>query len=429
MTSGLFSFTIHNVNMKIWKKKIGRLLRWSEKYTKTDMIYAARGGSWLVLGRIILNAITFATMLAFANFLPQETYGSYQFIISIVVTLKIFSLPGMNTALLQSTAKGYEGSLIEAFKVKTRWSLIGAGILLIIAAYYAINENVLLAGSFFIIALFFPFRESLAISSCFWGGKKKFDTKTFISILIKLGGALALIPTLILTDNLWIIILVIFSSSILLKGLTFIYTSKQTENSTVDEEMISYGKNLTGMKIVGQVTKELDKIILWTILGPAEVAIYSFTQKPLEKIRKLMPFESLALPKLTENGVRGRKRKIKILKKIMLLFLFTGPVAVITALAAPWLYELLLPQYQESVVYFQILVLLLALKPLSLTGTALTAEKKIKYLYITRTTLPILRVTLFLIFTPLYGLPGMIGSLVANNLIGKALNLYFFWRM
>ena len=113
----------------------------------------------------------------------------------------------------------------------------------------------------------------------------------------------------------------------------------------------------------------------------------------------------------------------------MLLFLFTGPVAIIMALAAPWLYELLLPQYQESVVYFQILVLLLALKPLSLTGTALTAEKKIKYLYITRTTLPILRVTLFLIFTPLYGLPGMIGSLVANNLIGKALNLYFFWRM
>ena len=64
------------------KEKIYKLLRKSEKWTHTDMIYLAKGGFWLTLGQIISSVSSFALAVAFANFLPKEVYGNYKYIIS-----------------------------------------------------------------------------------------------------------------------------------------------------------------------------------------------------------------------------------------------------------------------------------------------------------------------------------------------------------
>jgi len=64
--------------IKKLKDKIYRLLRRSEKYFKTDMVYLAHGGFWLTLGQIISSAASFLLAIAFANLLPKETYGTYK---------------------------------------------------------------------------------------------------------------------------------------------------------------------------------------------------------------------------------------------------------------------------------------------------------------------------------------------------------------
>ena len=41
------------------KNKTYKLLRKSEKYTKTDMVYLTKGGFWLTLGQIISSTSAF----------------------------------------------------------------------------------------------------------------------------------------------------------------------------------------------------------------------------------------------------------------------------------------------------------------------------------------------------------------------------------
>ena len=77
------------------KIKAYNLLRWSEKWTKTDMIYLARGGFWLTLGQVISSLSAFLLAIAFANLLPKETYGEYKYILSIASILAIPTLTGM----------------------------------------------------------------------------------------------------------------------------------------------------------------------------------------------------------------------------------------------------------------------------------------------------------------------------------------------
>src|SRR3989338_3126996 len=107
-------------------RKILEFLKWSERYTKTDMRYASMGMFWILLGKAGLSLISLATMTAFAHWLPKETYGTYQFIISLFGIAGIFTLSGISTALVGSIAQKKEGTLLAAVKEKIKWGSLGS---------------------------------------------------------------------------------------------------------------------------------------------------------------------------------------------------------------------------------------------------------------------------------------------------------------
>ena len=92
------------------RNKIYKILRSSEKYLGTDMIYIAKGSSWLFLSQIVLGLISFLTLLIFSYFLPKEVFGTYRYVLSFVSILAIFALPGINTAINRTIARNFHGS-------------------------------------------------------------------------------------------------------------------------------------------------------------------------------------------------------------------------------------------------------------------------------------------------------------------------------
>ena len=69
--------------MQKLKQKIYRLLRWSERWTRTDMVYFTKGGFWLSLGQIFGSLAGLVLALIYANFLPKTTFGIY-WVVSLV---------------------------------------------------------------------------------------------------------------------------------------------------------------------------------------------------------------------------------------------------------------------------------------------------------------------------------------------------------
>ena len=88
--------------MQKLRQKTYNLLRWSEKYTKTDMVYLTKGGFWLTFAYIIFLSSGFILTIAFANLLPKDVFGTYKFVISISGVLLVTSLTGINSTLKQS---------------------------------------------------------------------------------------------------------------------------------------------------------------------------------------------------------------------------------------------------------------------------------------------------------------------------------------
>jgi O-antigen/teichoic acid export membrane protein len=147
--------------------RIYKVLRYSEKYTQTDMVYLAKGSFWLTLGQVAGSFAAFILAIAFANFLSPETYGDYKYVISIVSILAIFTLPNMSIAFIRSVSRGQEGNIEDIIKKKIQWGLIASFFALIFALYYFLKNDNYLAITFVIASLFLPIFNTFKIFNIF----------------------------------------------------------------------------------------------------------------------------------------------------------------------------------------------------------------------------------------------------------------------
>ena len=408
------------------KEKFFKILRYSEKYTKTDMVYLAKGGFWLSFGKVVSVILSFLLALAFANLISKETYGTYKYILSLGGILAIFTLPEISTSLIRSIARGYEGSFFPALRTRLRWGMLTTLASGSLSAYYFVQSNSLLAISFLIMAFFLPFFSSFQLYNSFWQGRKKFDINAKYNIISQLFPTLTLIITLLLTKKIIFILLVYYLSYTFIHFILLQLTIKKGNLSKKkDLTTIPYGKHLTLMNIIGLVAKNIDKILLWHFLGAIPLAIYSFAVVPVEKIGDVLrTTKILALPKLSQN----KETKIKkiLLKKVFKFFLIIIPIVLFYILLAPFIYRIALPQYLDSIPFSQVFALTLLFVPMVLLSTSLTAQMKKKELYQLNIISPIIKIILLFVFLPLYGIWGVIWAVLISQIIRLFLLIFLF---
>ena len=180
------------------KKSVYAFLRYSEKYTRTDMVYLAKGGFWVTSSNVFLAVMVFITTLAFANLLPKEIFGQYKYALSVFAILKIFTLPGMNTATMRAIVQGNEGTILRSIKSKISWGVIGTIFGFILAAYYCIQGNFSLAAVFITIGFFVPIFDTFSLYNAYFVGKKLFSIQAKFSIFLESITSLILIFSLLL---------------------------------------------------------------------------------------------------------------------------------------------------------------------------------------------------------------------------------------
>lgn len=412
------------------KYKIYNFLRWTERWTQTDMIYLAKGGSWLGVGQVVSMAAAFLSSIAFANLLPVETYGAYKYIFSIIGILSIPTLGGMSTALIQSVARGSEGTLYAATKTKMRWGLLSAVGGLGLAAYYYYGHNPYLALSFLVAAVFLPLMDPLNIYTSYLNGKKEFKLITEFNVINQIIILAVMVTAIWLTKNIWLIILIYFIINTSANSFFYWLTVRRAPpNREVSQEALSYGKHLTVMNVIGLIAGQLDKILMWHYLGAAELAIYAFALAPIDQANTGILKNSvfLAMPKFSTNDPNSLKKNLP-LKLIKFTFL-TLIAALAYIIIAPYLYQTFFPKYAVSVVYSRFYALTLAILPLGLFTTAIVSQGQKKKLYFLSTTMSILKIIFLLVFLPLWGIAGAIFALILATVASNISTIYLFYKM
>ena len=407
-----------------------RLITWGEKKTHTDLRYLISGGSWLFFGQVVGVVVALLLAVGYAHFLSKETYGTYKYVLSIIGILSVFTLPGMETAAQRGISQGKEAVFWGGFKLRVMGGGIASLACLGIAFYYFTQGNTFLASIFFVSAPFLVGLEPLAHYNGLLIGKKLFRQTTQYAILLQALTSLTLIVTVFLTNDLFVLLLTYMITTVFLRGAFFLRTVRDHPlNSISDKESLAFGKHLSALGVLATVSSRLDAVLLFHFLGPVPLAIYSFAKAATDNIQgsfKLIT-TTLAFPKLA--GLDKDILKQTLERKVLLAHVVTVPLAVGFIFVIPYAYQLLFPQYLESVIYAQAMIALLAFSPLRFISTAITAKATPKILYALGITGPILNTTFLLIAVPILGIWGIILALALQQFIMNCLNFYFFRRM
>jgi O-antigen/teichoic acid export membrane protein len=412
------------------KNKIYQFLRRLEIYTKTDMIYVAEGSFWWFFGRIFSFLASFLILMAFARFTTKEVYGAYQYVISMAAMIGLICLPGLDTALARAIAKGKEKTYFLCEKERLRFGFFSFLIFIIISLWYFLHKNFILGFSFFLAGILYPFLATFSLYSAFWYAKKRFDVQNKYFVFHNLFGAIVLILFIILKPTIFSVIFGYFCGYTFATFLFWVLTRKEIKKETEeDREAIPFGKHLTIMAIPGAVSAQIDNVILWQFIGPAQVAIYAYALRLVERISELIPFSALAFPKMAEKNLKEDRVKKSIFDKFLKLFWFSVPFTIFYILFCPIFFKIFFPAYKESIIYSQVLALTLIFSPFSFLSTAFLAEVKKRELYILNFAPQILKIILFFVLIPLFGIWGGVSSILISQIFFSALTLYFFQKL
>ncbi|HNV97060.1 MAG TPA: oligosaccharide flippase family protein [bacterium] len=397
---------------------IYKILKKSEKFFQTDMIYLAKNGFWLTLGQIISAISSFLLAITFANFLPKEIYGTYKYILSMIGILSIFTLSGINTSLTRSVAKGFDGSLKLALKEKIKWGSIGSLVSLGISIYYYLNGNFTLTICFIITTIFLPFMDSFNIHIAILNGKKDFKLATKYNIITQIISSVLLILTLIISKNIFLLLLIYFISYTSLRLIFLKLTiKKENLNSEIESDTISYGKHLSLMNVIVLIANQIDKIVVWQFIGSAELAIYSIAIAMPEQIKGFLGnINTLAFPKFAEKSKEEIRKNIH--SKIGKLFIIVILIILIYWFLSPIIFKILFPKYLDSLFYSQLFSLGLINIPIAFIGLPILQSHGLtKELYKINILNSIIQIIFILFATYFYGLIGLIIARIITRII------------
>lgn len=394
------------------------------------MLYLAKGGFWVMFAQGINGILSLVLLVAFANLLPKETYGLYKYILSILGILNIFTLTGMNGAVSRSVARGNDGVLKPAVLYQLKWNSLMLAACLLLAGYYFMKDDTVLASSLLILGIFVPFTLAFGTYGSYLEGKKQFGTANIFSVISTFIYSIGILITIIVSDQVIWLIAVYAITTFISTFIFYLYTIKKFNPPLSDniEETLAYGRTLTYIRLLGPITSQIDKIILAHFWGTAQLATYALASAiPSKGVPALKKIIDIGFPKFAAN-THGKINTVFYTRIFQGLLI--GTMASITyILIAPYLFTYLLPQYTDGIIYSQILGLtfIFAL-PTRYIGLLFESQKMTRVTLINTTINSFLAIFLFISLGMMGGLLGLSVAFTLHSFLGFLVNLVS-WKL
>ncbi len=409
-----------------------RLLRRGERLFKLDMVYIAKGGFWTSFRFTVGLLTSVASMIAFGNLLPKEDYGVYSYLLSLAASLGFLTLSGIGPAVTRAVARGQRNILRYALSLQLRYNLLALVTIAAAGAYYFNKGNLVFALSLLILALVLPIESAFHIYEHFLIGHKKFDTLAILSSIFSIGAMAATVLTLLLTDNVLILIAVYAIVSFGPSFFTYKWIAKNLPKEEPPEEAVTELRHsafhITGAGIIGTLANYLDKIILFQVAGPSSLAIYGFAIAGPERIKGLLKnWISIAMPRLSERNADEIHKHFY--QRLGLAMIGGAAMASAYIMLSPFLFKWFLPKYLDSILYSQVYSLGLIVLPISIyVGNVFYSQNMLKAIYISSTGVQLLRISLLLFLGWRWQTWGLIAAWLSTQLISAAYVIYVWER-
>lgn len=405
-------------------KNYHQLLNYGTELFGLDLKYFASGGFWTTFGQGINTALSLILLVAFANLIPKETYGLYRYILSLAGILNIFTLTGMNAAVIQGVAAGNEGALKSSVRYQLKWNLMMTAAFWLFSGYYFLNNNRIFAISFLIFGIFLPLTSALNTYGAYLGGKKQFKTNNLFGIFSTALYVAVMIAAMFLSQE-TLPLVIAYSLATFTATAFFYFKTVRLFNppETPSPETLKYGRQLTFINLLNPIVAQIDNIILVQFWGPVQLAVYSLARAMPDRI---IPFVkdivNLGMPKLAQKSAEDINKVFykRILQGLTLGIILSAGYVIL----APFVFKYLLPKYLESIFYSQLLsIMFIFAIPLGYMGAAFYSQKIVRSIFFSNFVNSIIKIVLYVILGIWGGILGLVLAQIIYSALGFTINL------
>lgn len=385
---------------------------------RQDVLKVARN-LFSVFGiRILQRSLGIATVYFMVRAISQHQFGEYQFVLTAAGVLTIFSLYGLDNAVMQSVSRGHMGTYRIAQRTTFLASWLGS---LALACFGAWNysESPEFAQAFWVAALLFPFSLGLVQWKSLIVGQERFTSLVRQESLTTVG-----------VNGLLIAALVTGHTSLpLLVGLYMLVPAVQNTRCTIiawrltrghtdaEPASIRYGLKTSAYMVASVISDQIERLLVFLVLSPATLGLYAAADRLAELVRgATQDFAAVLAPrfaKLTHYPAQMDKL-------IKMFCLGLGALIIIFAFTlAPWLLRLLFgAEYEGAIPYAQALLCAVAVGNVGqfqfrFVRSQLDADNFRRILLGTS----IYRIAAAAILIPLYGLWGVVATIFSYRMV------------
>lgn len=414
----------------MFSQNINRILDIFQKKLQLDTKYFAQtsfyGGIQQSVGVICGLVISYF----FGHFASKKLFGDYNFVLSIISLLTVVTLPGLDEYLVRSLGLKFNSSYPRAIRYKFFGSLIGLPILIICAIIYFINQKTDLGSSLILVALFFPFLAPLQLFNEFFTAKLKFKTIAFFLSISSILNAVLISFMVFFTHSVLLIISAYLIGIILPSLIATLYSFKeQMSQVKKDPDLLNYGIFMTLLTAIPLIANQFGQILLASLLGTELLAIYVVANKLPSYVQKsLFVFYKPLTAKLASQSRKVHYVTIK--KHSLKLMLWGVLLALIVYILSPIIINFLFSSnYSDAIPYARLLSLSVLPLPFSwMLADIVIFQKNKRLQFLSSLFLSLLRIMLYLILIPNYGIMGLIISFLIDRYLSPLINLYIIYN-
>jgi O-antigen/teichoic acid export membrane protein len=257
----------------------------------------------LVTLRYAIRSITGLILsILFARLASKETFGAYQFILSLLSLISVISLPGLAQACIKSVADGNSRGLAQSVYFSFKLSWLGSIFLVLYSLKIFHSGNYNLGQLVLMSAAGFPFLYGANSWYAFYYGNKKFhsvETKTTFSSLFIF--AILSIGLFLKFSVMWLLFSYILGTS----AFSWIYFFQAKKKYGIKGSGViptKYAISITIQKFIVGLSENLPIFIIGIWFGFKETASYQLAYLPLSMAAGyLSGLFNIKLPFMNDN--------------------------------------------------------------------------------------------------------------------------------
>ncbi|MEW6417126.1 MAG: oligosaccharide flippase family protein [Nitrospirota bacterium] len=393
---------------------------------------------WITLNIAVKLILSIIGSILFARLAGVEYFGKYQYIFSLNSVAALLVLPGIENALINSSAKKTEGDFILAFKKKL--SLLPFYILFFLVLNFAIFINTKsfeLLLSFFIISILSGYITIFDYHLSYFIGKREYK-KLFVCTLMTSFSSITVVLSYFYFSKfifhthvpIYALIAVPLLWNACIYTYIFIYIRKRLiYRSTFSDDFLPYAKNLSYISIVKNIQTNIDEFLVGTFFKYESLTFYSIGKKIFMNSLYIW---SIALNYLQPRLVgKSIQEAYGYFKKYLKVYWLIIPGIIVFCLLLPSIIKILYgKEFLGASNYAQLFMVIIVISiPAFYLEVYYKANQLYRILYIGRMvdTLSLISFVIFVYLFHAYGI--ILNRIIATFILSLILILIFLRKM